>query len=58
MIKLKYPKTKVQCNIPLKCKVRKAINNKKRDENMLMYDTCFNDQRRDDEKMVSKEGMG
>jgi len=37
-IKLRYPKSKVQCNIPLQCKVRKAIHNKKRDENMLLYE--------------------
>lgn len=53
-IKLRHPRTKVQCNIPLACKVRKAIHNKKREDNMMMLD-LNSDQKPDEGQIDSKQ---
>lgn len=34
-IKMRYPKTKAQCTINLQCRVRRAIHNRRREDNML-----------------------
>lgn len=51
-IKLRYPKTKLNCNVALDCKVRKAIVNKKREDNMMMLD--INDSKPDDPIVTAK----
>lgn len=47
---LKYGKSQISVNIPLQCKVKKTIQNKKKEyENMLMYDQeMHQDDERDD----------
>lgn len=42
---LKFGKSSVQVNIPLNCKVKKTIQNKKKEyENMLMFDDDGDDE--------------